>query len=69
MEGLTRRLAETPAEFLAAPGVVRVAAVVNDLIVELGGGPLTTAQAALFEHFEHGLDLQTGRGRGNAAVG
>ena len=49
LEGLTRRLAETPAEFLAAPGVVRVAAVVSDLLVELGGAPLTTAQAQSLE--------------------
>jgi hypothetical protein len=49
LEGLTRRLAETPAEFLAALGVVRVAAVVNDLLVDLGGEPLAPAQAVNFE--------------------
>src|SRR5947208_3564238 len=49
LEVLTRRLAETPSEFLLAPGVVRVAAVVSDLLVELGGAPLTTAQAQSLE--------------------
>ncbi len=54
LETLTRRLAECPAEFLAEPhiskkGVVVVPAVVSDLIVELGGSPLTAAQADPFE--------------------
>jgi len=57
LEGLTRRLAETPAEFLAAPGVVRVAAVVNDLLVDLGGGPLTRTQAEVFEGSDPHLAL------------
>jgi hypothetical protein len=43
LESLTRRLAETPAEFLAQPGEgagrVDVAAVVWDLLRELGGEP------------------------------
>jgi hypothetical protein len=42
LESLTRRLAECPAEFLAEPrigtkGEVRVAAVVADLLIDLGG--------------------------------
>jgi hypothetical protein len=54
LESLTRRLAECPADFLADPrlgkvGVVPVAAVVSDLICELGGPPLTREQAAAFQ--------------------
>jgi len=54
LETLTRRLAECPADFLADPrlgkvGVVPVAAVVSDLICELGGAPLTRGQAATFQ--------------------
>lgn len=50
LEALTRRLAETPADFLAEPraggrGTVEVAAVISDLLRELGGAPLTKAQA------------------------
>ena len=49
IEALTRRLAECPADFLAAPrvgtvGTVNVAAVVSDLLRDLGGEPLTSAQ-------------------------
>ena len=49
LETLTRRLAECPADFLAEPrdssgkGAVYVAAVVYDLIRDLGGAPLTKA--------------------------
>ena len=51
---LTRRLAECPADFMADPligkvGVVPVAAVVSDLIRDLGGAPLTSLQAAVFQ--------------------
>ena len=54
LEALTRRLAECPPEFLAEPrigpnGSVRVAAVVSDLLRELGGPPLSEAEAAVFE--------------------
>ena len=59
LESLTRRLAETPAEFLdeprlglagkAAKGRIHVAAVVNDLLVGLGGQPLAPDQLDLFE--------------------
>jgi hypothetical protein len=54
LETLTRRLAECPAEFLAEPriglaGAVHVAAVVSDLLRDLGGEPLTSAQAATFQ--------------------
>jgi hypothetical protein len=54
LEALTRRLAECPPEFLEAPfiarqGVVHVAAVVSDLVRDLGGAPLTPAEAAHFQ--------------------
>lgn len=50
LEALTHRLAECPAEFLAEPligrtGAVNVAAVVSDLLRDLGGAPLTPEQA------------------------
>ncbi len=53
LETLTRRLAETPPDFLAEPrigaaGVVHVEAVVNDLVRALGGPALTAAEAAAF---------------------
>ena len=53
LESLTRRLAETPPDFLAEPvvgsaGTVHTAAVVSDLLVDLGGAPLDTARAAAF---------------------
>jgi len=48
IEDLTRRLAETPAEFLASPrqgtsGTVRVDAVVTDLLLDCGGMPPAAA--------------------------
>lgn len=54
LEALMRRLAECPAEFLAEPrvgaaGVVAVAAVVADLLRDLGGPSPTRAQLAVFE--------------------
>jgi hypothetical protein len=54
LETLTRRLAECPADFLAEPrigaaGVVEVAAVVADLVRDLGGPPMTRAQLAVFQ--------------------
>ena len=54
LETLTRRLAECPADFLAEPrigtaGTVQVAAVVSDLLRDLGGAPLTPSQAAFFQ--------------------
>ena len=59
LETLTRRLAETPPDFLAEPriggaGQVHVGAVVSDLLVELGGesldpGGLATFQGARFD--------------------
>ena len=54
LETLTRRLAECPADFLAEPrvgvkGQVRVAAVVADLLRDMGGPLLTPAQAAVFQ--------------------
>ena len=54
LETLTRRLAECPAEFLAAPrigkgGQVHVAAVVSDLLMSLGGQPLSKEDAAFFQ--------------------
>lgn len=57
LAALLRRLAECPAEFLAEPrlggkGIVHVAAVVGDLLSELGGGPLPEEEALLFERGE-----------------
>ncbi len=57
LETLTRRLAECPAEFLAEPrigkgGKVHVAAVVSDLLVSLGGQPLSKEEAALFQRID-----------------
>ena len=54
LEELTRRLAECPADFLAEPGIgatgrVQVAAVVADLVRDLGGPPLTSARAGAFQ--------------------
>jgi hypothetical protein len=54
LETLTRRLAECPADFLAEPrigsaGAVHVAAVVSDVLRDLGGAPLTVEQAAAFQ--------------------
>src|SRR6266849_2730630 len=54
LEALTRRLAECPAAFLAEPrvgaaGQVSVAAVVADLLRDLGGPVLTPARAAVFQ--------------------
>jgi hypothetical protein len=53
LETLLRRLAECPPDFLAEPrlgaaGVVEVAAVVADLVRDLGGASLTAEQAAPF---------------------
>lgn len=53
LEQLTHRLAECPVEFLGGPlqggkGVVHVDAVVNDLILDLGGRPLERRE---FERF------------------
>jgi hypothetical protein len=54
LETLTRRLSECPADFLAEPrlglaGSVHVAAVVSDLVCDLGGQPLIKAQAVAFQ--------------------
>jgi len=53
LESLTRRLAECPSEFLAEPalgklGTINVAAVVADLIHDLGGFPLAPEALAPF---------------------
>lgn len=53
LEKLTRRLAETPPDFLSEPrigraGMVNVAAVVSDLVAALGGQPLSAAAAQPF---------------------
>ncbi len=55
LETLLQRLVNTPADFLAEPqfnttqkgksGVVNVAAVVSDLLIDLGGAPLTVTEA------------------------
>jgi len=54
LEALTRRLAECPADFLAEPrvgasGQVHVAAVVADMLRDLGGPRLSPAQAEVFQ--------------------
>ena len=54
LETLLRRLAETPADFLALPrigstGSVPVAAVLSDLLRSLGAQPLTQAQTQEFQ--------------------
>src|SRR5436305_3396107 len=53
LEVLTRRLAECPSDFLAEPlfgkaGVVDVAAAVSDLLVRLGGEPLSAQEVGTF---------------------
>ena len=53
LEALTHRLSETPGEFLAEPrigklGAVNVAAVVADLLLDLGAQPLSDAQVGAF---------------------
>jgi hypothetical protein len=68
LETLTRRLAECPAEFLAEPrigstGVVDVAAVVSDLLCDLGGALLDAQSAPVFrpagQHKKHRNRLRT----------
>lgn len=54
LEALTRRLAECPPEFLDEPrigsgGTIHVAAVVADLVRDLGGAALTAKQAAVYQ--------------------
>ena len=68
LEALARRLAECPAEFLAEPrlgltGSVQVAAVVADLIRDLGGAPLTNEQAAIFQPQSSKRDRNRDRNR------
>lgn len=46
---LTRRLADTPTDFLADPTSVAVAAVVSDVLLMAGGAPLAAEEAARFE--------------------
>jgi hypothetical protein len=62
LETLLRRLAETPAEFLAEPrignsGTVPVAAVVSDLLRDLGGPALTPARVRRFQPADRKKDL------------
>lgn len=67
LESLTRRLSETPPEFLTEPrigrtGTVNVAAVVNDTLVALGQTPLNPQQALTFQSTDANQDrnrLQT----------
>ncbi len=54
LDRLTHRLTECPAEFLAEPrvagrGRIHVDAVVSDLLVDLGGQPLTVEEAHTFQ--------------------
>jgi hypothetical protein len=65
LEALTRRLIETPAEFLAEPrigkrGMVDVAAVVWDLLRDLGGDP---AEADLVRYRPTGSKMHEHRNR------
>ncbi len=46
---LTRRLADTPQDFLADPAAVAVPAVVSDVLLMAGGAALDAAAAATFE--------------------
>lgn len=46
---LTRRLADTPQDFLVDPMAVAVPAVVSDVLLMAGGTALTAAEAARFE--------------------
>lgn len=69
IEELIRRLAETPADFLAEPqirstGTVQVAAVISDTISALGGVPLSTEQVKSFQ----GKDAKTDRNRLSIAL-
>lgn len=61
LETLTRRLAECPSEFLEEPrigttvgGRVETAAVVSDLLRDLGGESLTLQQASVFGYNSQG---------------
>jgi hypothetical protein len=61
IELLTRRLAETPSEFLSPvlakeSGAVNLAAIVSDLIADLGGEPLPAEMAKRFEAREKARD-------------
>lgn len=63
LQALTHRLAECPADFLAAPrvgsnGIIDVAAVVSDLVRALGGTLLTEQEVA---RFRGSSDLMTKR--------
>ncbi|MBU2548391.1 MAG: hypothetical protein KKB20_08285 [Proteobacteria bacterium] len=54
IEALTRRLAECPPDFLREPrigghGEIDTAAVVADLLVDLGGGPVDRQQVGAFQ--------------------
>ncbi len=46
---LTRRLADTPQDFLADPATVAVPAVVSDVLLMAGGAALDAAAAAMFD--------------------
>jgi hypothetical protein len=63
LETLTRRITETPQDFLAEPkigrtGTIMVSAVVNDLLTHLGAGPVTGSLAAF-----DGSDVRRDRNR------
>lgn len=64
LETLTRRLSECPQEFLEVPrtasggGRIETAAVVSDLLRDLGGEPLTLKQASAFGY---GADAERSR--------
>ena len=59
IEQLTRRLAEAPEEFLSPVladerAAVNLAAVISDLLVDLGGEPLSETEARLFDTRDKG---------------
>lgn len=59
IELLTHRLSETPVEFLSPvltsdSGAVHLAAIVSDLVCELGGSPLPASDAKRFESHDKG---------------
>jgi hypothetical protein len=69
LESLTRRLAETPADFLAEPrigaaGTVNVSAVVADTLRDIGGAPLAKGLLAAFQP----IDAKRNRNRLSAVL-
>ena len=60
IELLTHRLSETPSEFLSPvltsdSGAVNLAAIVSDLVCDLGGSPLPASNAKRFQSRDRGV--------------